>query len=108
VDDNVDAAESLAMLLKMMGTETVTAHDGLAALDVAAAFRPAVMILDIGMPKMNGYEVGRRIRQLAWGKDVVLIALTGWGQEEDKRRSLEAGFDFHWIKPVLPADIEKL
>jgi signal transduction histidine kinase/DNA-binding response OmpR family regulator len=108
VDDNVDAAESLAMLLMAMGNETVTAHGGLEALEVAAAYRPAVIFLDIGMPKMNGYEVGRRIRQQAWGKDIVLIALTGWGQEEDKRRSLEAGFDFHLIKPICPEALEEL
>lgn len=92
----------------MMGNETLTAHDGLEALDVAAAFRPDVMFLDIGMPKLNGYEVARRIRQQTWGMDMVLIALTGWGQEEDKRRSREAGFDAHLVKPVLPATVEKL
>jgi signal transduction histidine kinase len=108
VDDNVDAAESLAMLLTAMGNETVTAHGGLQALEVAAAYRPDVLFLDIGMPKMNGYEVSRRIRQQAWGKDIVLIALTGWGQEEDKRRSMEAGFDFHLIKPVCPEALEEL
>ncbi len=108
VDDNLDAAQSLAELLTMMGNETLTAHDGLQALDVAAAFRPDVMLLDIGMPKLDGYEVGRRIRQQAWGKDMVLIAMTGWGREEDKRLSLEAGLDFHLVKPVLPADLEKL
>jgi len=106
VDDNVDAAESLAMLLAMMGNETLTAHDGLEALDLAPAFRPDVILLDIGMPKLNGYDVGRLIRQQAWGKDIVLVALTGWGQDEDKRRSLEAGLDFHLTKPVLPAAIE--
>jgi PAS domain S-box-containing protein len=108
VDDNLDAAESLATMLAMMGNETRTAHDGLQALKVAAAFRPDVMFLDIGMPKMNGYEVGRRAREQAWGKDMVLIALTGWGQEEDKRRSMEAGLDLHLVKPVLPAALEKL
>ena len=108
VDDNVDAVETLAMLLTMMGNETPTAHAGLAALDLAAAFRPDVMFLDIGMPKLNGYEVDRRIRQQAWGTDMVLIAVTGWGQEEDKRRSLKAGPDFHLTKPVLPAAVEKL
>ena len=108
VDDNRDAAESLAMMLTMMGNETLTARDGLEALDVAAAFRPDVMFLDIGMPKLNGYEVARRIRQQAWGKDMVLIALTGWGQAEDKRRSLEAGLNFHLVKPVLPVALEEL
>ena len=108
VDDNLDAAESLAMMLTMMGNETLTAHDGLEALEVAVAFRPDVMFLDIGMPKLNGFEVCRRLRQQAWGKDMLVIALTGWGQEEDKRLSMEAGFDFHMVKPVLPAALEKL
>ena len=108
VDDNVDAAETLALMLTMIGHETLTAHDGLEALDVAAAFRPGVIVLDIGMPKLNGYEAARLIRQQAWGTDMVLIALTGWGQEEDKRRALEAGFDSHLVKPVLPEALEKL
>jgi len=107
-DDNLDSADSLAMLLTLEGNETQMAHDGLAALEVAATFRPDVMLLDIGMPKLNGYEVCRRIRQQAWGKDIVVIALTGWGQEEDKRRSLEAGVDYHLVKPVDFASLEKL
>ena len=107
-DDNLDAAESLAMLLTLEGNETRTAHDGLEALDVAAAFRPDVMLLDIGMPKLNGYDVCRRIRQQAWGKNIVVIALTGWGQEEDKRRSLAAGVDAHLVKPVDFAALQKL
>lgn len=108
VDDNRDAASSLAMMLTMMGNETQTAHDGLEALEVAVAFRPDVILLDIGMPRLNGYDAARRIRQEAWGKNVVLVALTGWGQEEDRRRSEEAGFDNHMIKPVVPAVLEKL
>ena len=108
VDDNVDAAMSLAMLLTMMGHETQTAHDGVDALAVAAAFKPDMVFLDIGMPKLNGYDVCRRLRQEAWGKDTVVIALTGLGQDEDKRLSLEAGFDSHLVKPVLPAALEKL
>ena len=107
-DDNLDAAESLAMLLTLEGNETRTAHDGLEALDVAATFRPDVMLLDIGMPKLNGYDVCRRIRQQAWGKGIVVIALTGWGQEEDKRQSLAAGVDAHLVKPVDLAALEKL
>ena len=107
-DDNLDAAESLAMLLTLEGNETRMAHDGLEALDVAEAFRPDVMLLDIGMPKLNGYDVCRRIRQQAWGKSMVVIALTGWGQEEDKRRSLEAGVDAHLVKPVDYGALEKL
>ena len=108
VDDNLDSAASLAMLLTMMGNQTLTAHGGQEALSVAAAFRPDVVFLDIGMPKLNGYEVCRRLRQEAWGKDVMLIALTGRGQDEDKRLSLEAGFDSHMVKPVLPGALEAL
>jgi signal transduction histidine kinase/ActR/RegA family two-component response regulator len=108
VDDNQDAAASLAMLLTTMGNETRTAHDGLAALEVCAAFRPDVVLLDIGMPKLNGYDTARRIRQKPWGQDVTLVALTGWGQDEARRRSSEAGFDHHAVKPVEPAALAKL
>ena len=108
VDDNQDAAISLAQLLTIMGNETQTAYDGLEALAVAAAFRPDVTLLDIGMPKLNGYEVCRRIRQQPWGKNMVLYALTGWGLEEDQQRSLAAGFDAHLVKPVLADDLEVL
>ncbi len=107
-DDNEDAASSLAILLKIMGNEVLTANDGLRAVEAAEAFRPDVILLDIGMPKLNGYEVCRRIRERPWGVKAVLIALTGWGQEEDKRRSQEAGFDHHMVKPVDPAALEKL
>jgi signal transduction histidine kinase len=108
VDDNRDAAMSLAMMLKLMGNETRTAHDGLEAIDVAATLRPDVVMLDIGMPKLNGYDTAQRIRQQPWGQDLVLVALTGWGQDDDKRRSLEAGFNFHMVKPVDPAALETL
>ena len=108
VDDNRDAAISLAELLTIMGNETQTAYDGLEALAVAAAFKPDVTLLDIGLPKLNGYEVCRRIRQQAWGKSMVLYALTGWGQEEDQQRSLAAGFDAHLVKPILAAELETL
>jgi signal transduction histidine kinase/ActR/RegA family two-component response regulator len=108
VDDNRDAAVSLAMMLNIMGNETQAAHDGLEALGVAAAFRPDVILLDIGMPKLNGYDTARRMRREPWGKAVVLVALTGWGQEEDKHRSQEAGFDLHLVKPVEPAALEQL
>jgi PAS domain S-box-containing protein len=108
VDDNRDAADSLAMMLEMMGHETSTAYDGQEAVQAAATFRPEVILLDIGLPKMNGYEVARHIRQQEWGKGLALIALTGWGQAEDKRRALEAGFDHHLTKPVAAAALEKL
>lgn len=100
VDDNRDSAESLAIWLKINGNETHTAFDGLEAVEAAATIRPDVILLDIGLPKLNGYEAARKIRQQPWGKAVVLVALTGWGQEEDRRRSSDAGFDGHLVKPV--------
>ncbi|MCM5679713.1 PAS domain S-box protein [Schlegelella sp. S2-27] len=108
VDDNKDAALSLAMMLQMLGNETRTAHDGVEALSVAAGFRPEVILLDIGMPRLNGYDTARQMRQEPWGRHVLLVALTGWGQEEDRRRSREAGFDHHLVKPVDPAALERL
>ncbi|HEY2294650.1 MAG TPA: ATP-binding protein [Thermoanaerobaculia bacterium] len=102
-DDNADAAESLATLLALYGNEVRTARDGLEAVAAAAELRPDVILLDIGMPRLNGYDACRRIREQPWGRDAVIIALTGWGQEDDKRRSLEAGFDHHLVKPVEPA-----
>lgn len=104
VDDNVDSAESLTTLLKLTGNETRAAFDGLQALESAATFQPDVILLDIGLPELNGYDVARKVREQPWGKDIILIALTGWGQNEDRRRSQEAGFDHHLTKPVdLPA-----
>jgi PAS domain S-box-containing protein len=100
VDDNEDAADSLAMLLGLAGHQTYTAHDGQDAIDAAEQHRPDVVLLDIGLPTMSGHEVCRRIRQQPWGKSIALIALTGWGQEEDRQRSQEAGFDGHLVKPV--------
>ena len=100
VDDNEDGAESLAMLLQLKGHETHKAHDGIEAIEAAERFRPDAVLLDIGLPRLNGYEVCRRIRKEPWGKDMVLVALTGWGQEEDRHRSREAGFDTHMVKPV--------
>jgi PAS domain S-box-containing protein len=108
VDDNEDSADSLSTLLELMGHDTRTAYDGLEAVATATAFRPDVMLLDIGLPKLNGYDACRRIREQPWGESVVIIALTGWGQEEDKCRSKEAGFNFHMVKPVDPAAFEKL
>jgi signal transduction histidine kinase len=99
-DDNADALMSLALLLESDGHTIYQATNGLEAVDQAAQHRPEVSLLDIGMPGIDGYEVGRRIRELPWGKQVVLIAITGWGQEEDRRRSIEAGFDCHLTKPV--------
>ena len=99
-DDNRDALDSLATLLQCDGHEVHTAGDGAEALEVAAQCRPDVVLLDIGMPKLDGYEVARRIRAEPWGKNAILIALTGWGQDDDRRRSRDAGFDSHLVKPV--------
>jgi PAS domain S-box-containing protein len=100
VDDSEDGAESLAVLLEFGGHHTYKAHDGLAALEAAERLRPDAVLLDIGLPGLNGYEVCRRIRQTPWGKQLTLVALTGWGQDEDRDRSRDAGFDAHMVKPV--------
>jgi len=100
VDDNVDAAASLVMLLEIAGNEAWMVHDGAEALNAVAARRPELVLLDIGLPVLSGYEVCRRLREQSWGRDMQVIALTGWGQEEDRRKSLEAGFDGHLVKPV--------
>jgi CheY-like chemotaxis protein len=99
VDDSEDAAESIAMLLEFGGHETKQAHDGVEAVAAAERWRPHVVLLDIGLPKMNGYDACRRIRREPWGRQMFIIALTGWGQEEDRQRSDEAGFDAHMVKP---------
>ena len=108
VDDNQDAAATLAMLLAMNGHETHTAHDGIEAVNATEAFRPDVVLLDIGLPKLNGYEAAQRIRGAPWGKSMMLIALTGWGQVEDRQKSIAAGFDAHLVKPVDHAALAKL
>jgi signal transduction histidine kinase len=100
VDDNVDAADALAFMLRAAGHDVATAHDGLQAVDVSSAFRPQIVLLDLGMPKLNGYAAASRIREQAWAKDVVLIALTGWGQPKDRDRTSQAGFNAHLVKPV--------
>jgi CheY-like chemotaxis protein len=100
VDDNRDAAESLAMLLSVTGHDTHVVHDGAAALEAVATHRPDVVLLDIGLPGLNGYEVCRRVRAQDWARGILIIALTGWGQEEDRRKTREAGFDGHMVKPV--------
>ena len=108
VDDNYDSALSLAMMLSIMGHDTRTAHDGESALATAEAFLPDVVLLDIGLPKLNGYEVAQRIRGSAWGESMFLIAVTGWGQDEDRQRSSEVGLNVHMVKPVEPAALERL
>ena len=108
VDDNADVALSLAVLLRLYGHEVQVAHDGRSALQLAAAFRPDLVFLDIGMPGMDGYEVARRLRRTPGLEKVVLAALTGWGQQEDRRRTAEAGFDYHLVKPPEPKVLERL
>jgi PAS domain S-box-containing protein len=108
VDDNQDGAESLSMMLRLMGNEARTAYDGAAAVATAGEFRPDVILLDIGLPKMSGYDVCRQIRQEAWGSQVVIVAQTGWGQAEDRQKAGAAGFDHHFVKPVDMAALTKL
>ena len=108
VDDNLDAAESLATILRLQGLDVTSASDGYEALRMAESARPDVVILDIGLPGLDGYEVARRIRQQPWGAGMLLVAVSGWGQPEDKRRSAEAGVSHHLVKPVNPFDIEQL
>jgi CheY-like chemotaxis protein len=105
VDDNADAADILAELLSALGATVAVAHSGRAALEALASFQPDAVVLDVGMPEMDGYEVARRIRSMAAHRNVLLIALTGWGQESDHSRSRAAGFDHHVVKPP---DVETL
>jgi CheY-like chemotaxis protein len=108
VDDNSDAAESLAILLRRRGHETAVALDGASALAVAGSFRPEVVLLDIGMPRMDGYEVARKLRLAADPEPPVLVAMTGYGGDDDRRRSAQAGIDHHLTKPVDAERLEQL
>jgi PAS domain S-box-containing protein len=108
VDDNVDAATSLAMLLSMRGHEVILAHDGLEAIEKAQSFAPEIIMMDIGMPKLDGTEAARRLRALPGGSDLRLVALTGWGQETDRERTRQAGFDMHLVKPADPEMLGRL
>jgi CheY-like chemotaxis protein len=108
VDDNADAAETLATLLAVDGHDVRTAASGAAALVLTRAFTPDIAFLDIGMPGMSGYELARRLRDDPVTADVRLVAVTGWGQAEDRRLAQEAGFDHHLTKPVAPADVTGL
>ncbi len=108
VDDSEAAALTLGTLLELSGYEPHLAHDGEQALVVAEACRPDAILLDIGMPKLSGYEVCRRLRQQDWARQITVIALTGWGQEQDRRRTTEAGFNHHLVKPADPVVLLKL
>jgi CheY-like chemotaxis protein len=102
-DDHPDVLESLAMLLEIQGHEVATARDGLEACEVAGHFRPDLVLLDLGMPKLDGFGACRRIREQPWGRNLTVIALSGWAQDSDRCKSQEAGFDDHLVKPVAPA-----
>jgi CheY-like chemotaxis protein len=108
VDDNSDALKTLSMLVKLMGHEVCEAHDGLEAVELAEQYSPDVVLMDIGMPNLNGYDAAQRIRDQPWGRDMMLIATTGWGQEDDRRRTKGAGFDHHLVKPIDHAKLSEL
>jgi CheY-like chemotaxis protein len=107
-DDNRDVVESLAVLLELTGYRVERAYDGLQAVEAVERYRPDVVLLDIGMPNLNGYEACRRIREQPWGRDLRIVALTGWGQEKDRERSKAAGFSSHLVKPVDRSDLLRL
>jgi PAS domain S-box-containing protein len=108
VDDNRDSATSMAIMLRLLGNEVRTAHDGIEAVEAAESYRPEVVLMDVGMPRQNGYDATRRIRERPWGAKLTVVALTGWGQEGDRLQSRQAGCDGHLVKPVTLADLEKL
>jgi len=108
VDDNKDAAESMRMLLELLGGDVRTAHDGLEGLDLAEHFLPHAVVLDIGLPKLDGFHAARRIRAQDWGKKMVLVAVSGWCRDEDRQHSADAGFDGHLAKPVPVDQIRNL
>lgn len=108
VDDNRDAATLLGMVIKMLGHELFTAHDGQEAIELADAHRPDLVLMDLGMPRLNGYEATRFIREQPWGQSMTIVALSGWGQDDDKRRTREAGFDHHLVKPIEPDTLKRV
>lgn len=108
VDDNVDSAESLGLLLELLGNKVEKVHDGLQAVDLASTFQPNVILMDLGLPSIDGYEAAKRIRHNFGDHKVVIIALTGWGEAEDRIRSKEAGCDYHFVKPIDLSTLEKL
>jgi CheY-like chemotaxis protein len=108
VDDNEDSAATMALMLKLLGHQVQTANDGLEAIATAEAFRPEVILMDMGMPRLNGYDATRQIREKPWGGAMIVVALTGWGQESDRARSKAAGCDAHLVKPVSLPVLKKL
>ena len=108
VDDNQDAATSMAMMLSLLESDVKVAHDGIQAVEIAEQFRPQLILMDVGMPRLNGYDATRRIREQSWGRQIAIIALTGWGQDADKTLSREAGCNGHLVKPVDLLDLQRL
>jgi signal transduction histidine kinase/CheY-like chemotaxis protein len=108
VDDNEDAARVLSLAVKQLGNDVRLARDGEEAIEVAGQFQPEVVLMDLGMPKLDGYDAARHIRQQPWGRDMLLVALSGWGQDGHKQRAKEAGFDHHLIKPADLAEVKRL
>ncbi|HVF16174.1 MAG TPA: response regulator, partial [Steroidobacteraceae bacterium] len=108
VDDNADAATSLALLLEFGGAEVKTAADGAEAIEVAHAFGPELILMDVGMPNIDGLEATRRIRQLPFGKQMRIVAVTGWGQSADREKTKAAGFDAHLVKPVSAEELQRI
>jgi len=107
-DDNADSAESMGMLLRLMGNDVRIANDGLEAVEQAATFQPDIVLMDIGMPRLDGYEAARRIRNQEWSRDTLLVAVTGWGPSDDNAEATAAGFDRHFTKPLDPAELRRL
>jgi CheY-like chemotaxis protein len=108
VDDNQEAAITLSIVVRMFGSEVRTAGDGQEGIQAAAEFLPDVILMDLRMPGMNGYEAVRHIRRQSWGEQMLIVALTGWGQDEDRQRTREAGFDHHLVKPVESSELQKV
>ena len=108
VDDCADNARSLALLIKMWGHDVCVAHDAVSALDIAQSYRPGVIVLDIGLPDLNGYELARLLQEQQAPERPLLVAVTGYGQERDRRRSQEAGFTYHLLKPIVPTELQEL
>lgn len=108
VDDNRDSANTLAMMLKLLGNETQTAYDGIEAVSAAEQFHPDLVLMDVGMPRLNGFDATRRIREQPWGKSMTVIALTGWDQDSDLEKSREAGCNGHLVKPVELANLQTI
>jgi PAS domain S-box-containing protein len=108
VDDNLDALDTLSRLVEALGNEVLQARDGLEAMEIGQTFQPDIVLMDLGMPKLNGYEAARRLRQQPWGRELTLVATTGWGHDDDRRRTAEAGFDHHLVKPVALAALREV